>query len=141
MSRHWFRGNLHTHTTNSDGDLPPDVVTAWYRDAGYDFLALTDHDLLTHPDSVKHAAGEMLLIRGEELTSGHAHVNAFGISAALPPRYGEDVRETLQLDIDFDPGGRRRAIAQPPQLRLAGLALGYGAAREPDAVRGVQRRP
>ena len=100
MSRHWFRGNLHTHTTNSDGDSAPDVVAAWYRDAGYDFLALTDHDLLTRPADVQHAAGDMLLIRGEELTSGHAHVNAFGIDAALPPRYGDDVRATLQLDID-----------------------------------------
>jgi len=100
MAPHWFRGNLHTHTTNSDGDSPPDVVAAWYRDAGYDFLALTDHDLLTRPEDVRHAAGAMLLIGGEELTSGHAHVNAFGIADALAPRYGADVRETLQLDID-----------------------------------------
>jgi hypothetical protein len=100
MAGHWFRGNLHTHTTNSDGDSPPDVVAAWYRDAGYDFLALTDHDLLTRPEDVQHAAGPMLLVRGEEVTSGDAHVNGFGISETIPPRYGGSVRETLQLDID-----------------------------------------
>ena len=100
MARHWFRGNLHTHTTNSDGDSSPEAVTAWYRDAGYDFLALTDHDVLTHPDGLRDVAGPMLLIRGEEVTSGHAHVNGFGIPRTIAPRFGTDVRDTLQQDID-----------------------------------------
>ena len=39
----FYKGNLHTHSTNSDGDLPPADVCAAYRDAGYDFLALSDH--------------------------------------------------------------------------------------------------
>jgi hypothetical protein len=39
----FYRGNLHTHSTNSDGRHPPADVIAFYRNAGYDFLALTDH--------------------------------------------------------------------------------------------------
>lgn len=39
----FFKGNLHTHSTNSDGSHPPEDVIAFYRDAGYDFLALSDH--------------------------------------------------------------------------------------------------
>jgi len=39
----FYRGNLHTHSTRSDGRLPPAEVIAAYRDHGYDFLALTDH--------------------------------------------------------------------------------------------------
>ena len=39
----FWRGNLHTHSTRSDGRLPPEAVADFYRDAGYDFLALTDH--------------------------------------------------------------------------------------------------
>jgi predicted metal-dependent phosphoesterase TrpH len=39
----FWRGNLHTHSTRSDGRLPPEAVAAYYRDAGYDFLAITDH--------------------------------------------------------------------------------------------------
>jgi hypothetical protein len=101
MSRHWYRGNLHTHTTNSDGDSPPEVVTAWYRDAGYDFLALTDHDVLTRPETLRDAAGPMLLVRGEEITSGDAHVNGFGIDQAILPCFEPTVRETLQADIDL----------------------------------------
>jgi hypothetical protein len=39
----FYKGNLHTHSTNSDGAHPPETVMAFYRDAGYDFLALSDH--------------------------------------------------------------------------------------------------
>ena len=41
----FFRGNLHTHSTHSDGTLSPAQVCQRYRHAGYDFLALTDHFL------------------------------------------------------------------------------------------------
>jgi hypothetical protein len=96
----WFKGNLHTHTTNSDGDSDPDDVVAWYRDAGYDFLALTDHDLLTLPADHASTAGPMLLVHGEEVTSGDVHVNALGIRRAIPPAYGASVLETLQRNVD-----------------------------------------
>jgi hypothetical protein len=43
----WFRGNTHTHTLWSDGDGPPEMVAAWYRDHGYDFLVLSDHNILS----------------------------------------------------------------------------------------------
>lgn len=96
----WFRGNLHTHTTNSDGDSPPEVVVAWYRDAGYDFLALTDHDFLTLPEDHAATAGPMLLVHGEEVTAGDVHLNALGIRNAVLPLVGEDTGETLQLNVD-----------------------------------------
>ncbi len=41
----FFKGNLHTHSTRSDGAHPPEAVIAAYKAAGYDFLALTDHFL------------------------------------------------------------------------------------------------
>lgn len=45
-SRHWYRGNIHTHTLWSDGDDYPEMVALWYRDQGYDFLSFTDHNTL-----------------------------------------------------------------------------------------------
>jgi len=39
----FWKGNLHTHSTKSDGKLTPSEVIAAYRGHGYDFLALTDH--------------------------------------------------------------------------------------------------
>ena len=39
----FWRGNLHCHSNRSDGHSAPERVVAAYRDAGYDFLALSDH--------------------------------------------------------------------------------------------------
>lgn len=39
----FWKGNIHTHSTVSDGKRTPEAVCATYRQAGYDFLALTDH--------------------------------------------------------------------------------------------------
>lgn len=43
FGKKWWKGNLHTHTTNSDGRKTPDEAMKIYQAAGYDFLALTDH--------------------------------------------------------------------------------------------------
>lgn len=98
----WFRGNLHTHTTNSDGDSDPDVVVAWYRDAGYDFLVITDHDFITLPSDYASIAGRMLLVTGEEVTAGSIHVNGLGIRELVDPRLAVSgsARDTLQENVN-----------------------------------------
>lgn len=40
----WWKGNTHTHSWWSDGDRPPEAVSQWYRDHGYNFLVLSDHN-------------------------------------------------------------------------------------------------
>ena len=42
----WYRGNTHTHTLWSDGDTFPEMAVDWYKSHGYEFLVLTDHDVL-----------------------------------------------------------------------------------------------
>ena len=44
---YWFKGNLHCHTTQSDGLASPEEAVRWYYERGYDFLAITDHWVLT----------------------------------------------------------------------------------------------
>ena len=41
----WWRGNLHTHSLWSDGDDYPEMIAQWYKDNGYHFLALSDHNV------------------------------------------------------------------------------------------------
>lgn len=41
----WYKGNLHCHTTNSDGCLTPAEAAELFRSHGYHFLCLSDHDL------------------------------------------------------------------------------------------------
>lgn len=43
---HWYRGNTHTHTLWSDGDAAPEHAIEWYAQNGYDFLVLSDHNIL-----------------------------------------------------------------------------------------------
>lgn len=42
---HFFKGNLHTHSSISDGKLGPEEVCKRYRERGYDFICLSDHFL------------------------------------------------------------------------------------------------
>lgn len=42
----WWKGNLHTHSLWSDGDQYPEMIAAWYKEHGYHFLALSDHNVL-----------------------------------------------------------------------------------------------
>ncbi len=42
----WFKGNLHTHSLWSDGDGYPEMIVDWYKTNGYNFLALSDHNIL-----------------------------------------------------------------------------------------------
>ncbi len=96
----WLRGNLHTHTLESDGDSKPEEVVRWYAEHGYDFLVLTDHDKITR---VEDAAG-LVLIPGEEVTDRlpkkPLHVNAIGIGEVVPPQHGATPVEVLQRNID-----------------------------------------
>lgn len=43
----WYKGNIHCHTTDSDGMLTPDEVVRLYKDAGYQFLAISDHNIFS----------------------------------------------------------------------------------------------
>jgi hypothetical protein len=42
----WWKGNLHTHTLWSDGNDYPEMVAAWYKENGYDFLSISDHNVM-----------------------------------------------------------------------------------------------
>ena len=43
----WYKGNLHSHTTNSDGKLNPEEAVKLYKSYGYHFMCLSEHDVYT----------------------------------------------------------------------------------------------
>jgi hypothetical protein len=77
----WLRCALHTHTTNSDGELAPELLVRHYERADYDVLAITDHWVRTVEPSTRN----LLVIPSTELnahapTREHdAHVLALGL--------------------------------------------------------------
>ncbi len=44
----WYKGNLHCHTTVSDGMLTPDEIVEHYKENGYHFLSISDHDIYSN---------------------------------------------------------------------------------------------
>lgn len=59
----FLKGNLHCHTTLSDGLATPEATKRQYRNAGYDFLAITDHRRYYRPEKNND---DLLIIPGME---------------------------------------------------------------------------
>ena len=45
-AKRWYKGNTHTHSLWSDGDGAPEHIADWYKSHGYQFLVLSDHNIL-----------------------------------------------------------------------------------------------
>lgn len=69
----WLRGNLHAHTTVSDGACSPEEVIADYERRGYDFLAISDHDKFVPPADYQGQT-KMTLIGGVETSANGPHI-------------------------------------------------------------------
>jgi hypothetical protein len=91
----FWRGNIHTHCTRSDGLLPVEEVCRRYAEAGYDFLAMTDHFLPNFDfpltDTVPYRTSTFTTLIGAEL---HAmamelgnpwHIVAVGLPTDFAP--------------------------------------------------------
>ena len=104
----WYKGNIHTHTTESDGDAEPEKVVRWYRRHGYDFLVLSDHNHLT---VLNYASGKRrfrrpLMVPGEEVSVNlmagtvPVHINGIGISRVVEPVDTGNVVSTIQANVN-----------------------------------------
>jgi len=103
--KRWFKGNTHAHTTESDGDSPPETVARWYKSHGYQFLVLSDHNVFTDPAKLAALVdSSFLLIGGEEVTSRFGrkpvHVNGLALTAVVAPRTDSTLVGTIQRNVD-----------------------------------------
>lgn len=74
----WYRGDLHLHTTFSDGHHPPVELAQLARDEGLDFIAVTDHNSIDSFSEFGDDPG-ILVIPGIEATVTDGHWNVFGM--------------------------------------------------------------
>lgn len=97
----WLKGNLHAHSTRSDGALSPLEVLTSYAQAGYDFISLTDHDLYA-----TYVCPDLLCIPGVEVSGFFngkpIHVNLFQAGSVSLFEEGhrfavKDEEQTVQL--------------------------------------------
>jgi predicted metal-dependent phosphoesterase TrpH len=107
-------GDMHVHSRRSDGKEAPDIVAANYRKAGFDFFALTDHELyepsLEAINAYKDAPIDFKLFPGEEVhpPENRTHYIHFGGKYSInglirsdPDKYRAEVK---QLAETLDPG-------------------------------------
>ena len=101
----WFKGNLHTHTLWSDGDDYPDMIVDWYARRGYQFLALSDHNVLGQGTKWVGAA------------AANKRANHDGL-ARYRERFGDDWVETRtengDLQVRLKPLSEYRALFERP---------------------------
>jgi hypothetical protein len=124
----FWRGNIHTHSNRSDGTLPPEEVCRRYREAGYDFLCLSDHFLPRYGfpivDTRPFRTNAFTTILGAEI---HAPANSHGeiwhiLAAGLP----EDFAPTAEGETGEALAARAKAagafvgIAHPQWSGLTG---------------------
>jgi len=123
----WFKGNTHTHTLESDGDSSPEDVATWYKENGYDFLVLSDHNVLVDPATLAHLVDDgFLLIAGEEVTSSFedrsVHINGINIRSVVTPQQGSTIVDTMQRNIDAI-----REVEGAPHINHPNFGWAFGA--------------
>jgi len=108
----WLRGNLHAHSTNSDGMRPPAEVAAAYAALGYDFLMISDHDYITQPGSIE--INDLTLIPGYEVTADGPHILHVNAGGRIEPAAN---RQEV-LDAVAAQGGGITIVCHPNRDRL-----------------------
>ncbi len=86
----WYRGDLHTHTVHSDGDNTIPEMAAEAHRLGLDFMAITDHNTITHHAEIESRDWPLLLLPGEEVTMYWGHCNVWGLREWVDFRFTTD---------------------------------------------------
>ncbi len=78
----WFRGNTHTHTVLSDGDTSMEELLTAYQARGYDFIAVSDHNIVS-VISPEQRYPLLVLPSSEVTVQGRLHMCALGVRDAV----------------------------------------------------------
>jgi len=93
--RRWLKGDLHTHTFASDGQLSLEHLGKHAREHGLDFIAVTDHNQPVKRASFPKIDG-LTIIPGMEWTHYEGHSNFFGIEDPYDGSFVANTPEEMQ---------------------------------------------
>ena len=113
----FWRGNIHTHSNQSDGVLPPQAVVQAYKDAGYDFLQLSEHFI----EHFKWPINDTRQFRSNNFTT------LIGVELHAPETSAGELWHIVAagLPLDFAPCGPNETGAQlAKRARDAGAFIG-----------------
>ena len=76
----WYRGDLHCHTYHSDAKGSPELLHQAAKQAGLDFLAIADHNTITHRRYFHpRSSPDLVFVRAMEVTTAVGHANVYGV--------------------------------------------------------------
>ena len=103
----WYFGELHSHSSHSDGKHELAEIADRAARAGLDFLAMTDHNAMSaHPVA---PGAPVVILPGFELTTFHGHHPIYGLDHVIP--WHEDGRVLPLVEL-------------APRIRAAGGLIG-----------------
>jgi hypothetical protein len=122
----FYRGNLHTHSTRSDGRLAPEDVCKFYSAAGYHFVAITDHFMNQYrypmTDTSPYCTTDFTTLIGAELHTGETstgelwHILAVGLPLDFAPNLPDETGP--QIAARAMQAGAFVAVAHPAWYNL-----------------------
>ncbi|NLA73445.1 MAG: CehA/McbA family metallohydrolase [Clostridiales bacterium] len=84
--RRWLKGDTHTHTGNSDGNLKAEKLIDYALKKGLDYLIITDHNN-NRAGNRNYTDENITIIKGMELTEFKGHCNVWGIEKPFDEPY------------------------------------------------------
>ena len=93
----WLKGNHHGHTTRSDGHCTPDAEISAYRAAGYDYLALSEHDLFFDLRDDQTREGPLLLPAAEITSRMDQTLMFLGAGPDIPAKQRHSLAELARI--------------------------------------------
>lgn len=127
----FWKGNLHTHTLWSDGDDFPEMVVDWYKQRGYHFLALTEHNLLAE---------------GDKWVDAEANATRKAAVAKYRKRFGDKWVETRtakdKAQVKLKPAAEYRSLFEEPGkfLLIPSEEITHAYAKRPVHINGINVR-
>lgn len=124
----FWKGNLHTHTLWSDGDDFPEMVVDWYKQHGYHFLALTEHNLLAE---------------GDKWVDAGANATRTAAVAKYRKRFGDKWVETRTVkdkaQVKLKPSAEYRSLFEEPGkfLLIPSEEITHAYAKRPVHINGI----
>jgi hypothetical protein len=110
----WYAGELHLHSTHSDGRWTVEEMADAARGRPVDFLFLTDHNTPTGVEALRRAAsGRIAVHPGQELTTFRGHALALGPAHWLDWRTGLQGRTMNDVARDVRAAGGVLVVAHP----------------------------
>jgi len=127
----WYRGDLHAHTWHSDGSAPLADLAAAARAQGLDFVAVTEHNTVSHlPLLRSYTTPDPLLIPGIEISTYHGHANVWAIDDFVEFRCWTD-GQMAQVREEVRARGALFSVNHPKE---SGPPWEFGDLFEPDCI-------